>query len=296
MISILIPVYNYNVVPLVTHVHTQLELCNVQFEIICYDDGSQSNFTLENKGITNLSYTEYITGSENVGRIKARQILAETSKFNWLLFLDADVIPKPELFISNYLTFLDSDYDAIYGGFAYHKDRPEPRYLLRWTYGKNNEEVSATIRNKRPYKIVISANFLIKKSLFLNINSRIKRKGYGYDNYFGAILKSENANVLHIDNEVFHLGLDTNSDYLKKTEEAVETLRHLYKNDEIKTHQNDLLTFFKKLKVSRIHYLFSFVFRLLKSSLKKNLLGNNPSIKLFQFYKIGYMCYKESSK
>ena len=40
MLSILIPTYNYDVEALVTELHAQSTACGVDFEILCYDDGS----------------------------------------------------------------------------------------------------------------------------------------------------------------------------------------------------------------------------------------------------------------
>src|SRR5690606_31396450 len=141
------------------------------------------------------------------------------------------------------------------------------------------------------YKIVISANFLIKKALFLSVNSQIDSKGYGYDNYFGAILKAKNSTVLHIDNEVFHLGIEDNSIYLNKIKQAVETLQHLHKTSKIADSDNDLLELFKTLKKYRLHYIFGLFFNWFQKSLEKQLTGDHPSITLLQLYKLSYFCH-----
>ena len=293
MISVLIPVYNSNIVTLVTHVHTQLQLCNVTFEIICLDDASTSEVTNENDNISNLEFTSYIKSKENLGRTNARQYLANKATYDWLLFLDADVIPKLDTFINNYLKFIDSDYEAIYGGFAYHENIPNSDYMLRWKYGKTHEQISAIQRNKRPYKVIISANFMIKKPVFIDINSQIEQKGYGFDNFFAALLKMKKAKVFHIDNEVYHLGIETSAIYLNKKEKAAETLLSLHKANKIGSHQNDLLLLFIKLKRYRLHYIFSLVYKTFKKTLKQNLLSSRPSMKVLQLYRICYMCYKD---
>lgn len=289
----MIPVYNYNVVALVTHIHSQLQLCSVPFEIIALDDASTSNVVHDNNSLSNLEFTSYIKSNNNLGRTNARQYLAEKASYEWLLFLDADVMPKTEIFISNYLKCTDSDYEAVYGGFAYHEDLPDSNYRLRWTYGKTHEQISAKERNKRPYKVIISANFMIKKSVFIEINSEIEDKGYGFDNYFAALLKMNSVKVFHIDNEVYHLGIETSKGYLKKKENAAETLLSLYKANKIESHQNDLLLLFIKLKRFKFHYIFSWVYKLLKKPFQHNLLGSKPSMNLLQLYRISYMCHKD---
>ena len=293
MISVLIPVYNYNIVTLVTHVHTQLQLCNVPFEIICLDDASTSAVIHKNDSISNLEFTSYLKSNENLGRTNSRQYLSEKANYEWLLFLDADVMPKTELFISNYINYIDSAYEAVYGGFAYHEKTPDSKHMLRWMYGKTHEQLSAKERNKRPYKVTISANFMIKKPVFININSQIEQKGYGFDNFFGALLKMENISVFHIDNEAYHLGIETSQGYLRKIEKAVETLLSLYNTNKIETHQNDLLHFFITLKRYKLHYIFSVVYKLFKKPMQNNLLGSKPLMKLLQLYKVSYMCFKD---
>jgi glycosyltransferase involved in cell wall biosynthesis len=290
MISVVIPVYNCSCVVLVETLHKQLIASAVVFELICLDDASDI-FTSENLTIANLSHTTYNISKTNLGRIATRQHLANMANYDWLIFLDADVLPKSEQFIQTYLNVLNTESVVVYGGFAYYEELPEKNYRLRWRYGKAKEQVLAAIRNKTPYKVVISANFLIKKPVFLNVTSKIDGKAYGNDNYFGAILKAEHINVLHIDNEVYHLGLDTNADYLRKKEQAAETLVTLLNSGSISEHDNGLLKLFQQLKYFKLHYLFQLFYMCFESLMKKNLLGGSPNIQLLQLYRISYMCY-----
>lgn len=290
MLSVLIPVYNYNCVQLVEAIHKQLVASTKTFEIICLDDASKL-YTSENRIAANLTHTTYHISPTNLGRIAARQHLANVAKYDWLLFLDTDVLPKSEQFIVNYLNVIPKNMEVIYGGFDYHNKRPDHHQTLRWKYGKAKEKVSAIKRNASPYKVVISANFLIKKAVFLDINSQVHSKGYGYDNYFGAILKTKNSKVLHIDNEVFHLGIEDNVVYLNKIKQAVETLYHLHKTSKIETSENDLLELFKTLKTYKFHVVFAQCYNWFRKSFEKQLTGKNPSITLLQFYKLSYICY-----
>jgi len=293
MLSVLIPIYNYDIRLLVNTIRNQLSDCDVKFEIICIDDCSDKSYSLINSEINTLSNTSHIILSENIGRIALRQALAEKASYDWLLFLDADVIPKSQHFICNYTSLLPSEYDAIYGGFAYKSEQPKDDYMLRWTYGTSNEQVLASRRNKTPYKIVISANFLIKKAAFKRLNSQITQRGYGYDNYFGALLKSNEQKVFHIDNEVYHLGLEPNVSYLNKINQSIDTLLKLEVNKNIKDTENTLYNTYKSLKKLRLNYLFSWIYRVFKNRFSKNLLSKNPNISILQFYKLSYICYQD---
>lgn len=293
MLSVLIPVYNYDIRALVNLLHKQLISNHVAFEIICFDDCSNKETSVLNAEIEQLQNTSYQVSNDNLGRVATRQILAEKASYDWLLFLDADVMPKPEHFISNYTTLFSSDYNAVYGGFAYKTEQPKDDYMLRWTYGTSNEQVLASQRNKKPYKIVISANFMIKKRVFLKLNSQITQRGYGYDNYFGALLKSNQYRVFHIDNEVYHLGLEPNENYLNKIEQSVDTLLKLDSNKQIQQTENSLYNSYKFLKKLRLNYVFSRIYRIFKNQFKKNLLSSKPNIRLLQFYKLSYICYQD---
>ena len=53
MLSILIPTYNYNVVPFVMELRKQCLECNIIFEILVFDDGSKL-FLDENQKINSF--------------------------------------------------------------------------------------------------------------------------------------------------------------------------------------------------------------------------------------------------
>lgn len=292
MISVLIPVYNYHIIPLVEDLHKQLEASKVIYEIIVWDDASSEFFDLQNRVINTVPNIHYHKSQQNNGRTKTRQLLYEKSLFKWLLYLDADVIPKSSEFIQTYLNLIPKDYDAVYGGYTYGKTIPSNQTLLRWKYGTAKEEVAAKIRNKKPYKVVVSGNFMIKRTVFSTLNSKIKSAGYGFDNYFGALLKSNNIQVLHINNEVYHLGIESNEQFLEKTKNAVITLLNLYQEDKISVHDNSLLHLFIRLKTAKLCGSFGFIYKKLHKKIERNLLGKNPSIIQFQLYKILYMCFK----
>ncbi|MDP3441522.1 MAG: glycosyltransferase family A protein, partial [Ignavibacteria bacterium] len=105
MLSILIPVYNYNAYPLASELHKQCLECEINFEILVFNDGG-TQFENENLKIREFVYCTYIFSSKNIGRTQARNTLSNSAKFQSLLFLDADVIPSTSFFIKNYLHYI----------------------------------------------------------------------------------------------------------------------------------------------------------------------------------------------
>lgn len=290
MLSILIPTYNYNAFPLVEELEKQALALKISFELICMDDGSFSPLNEENQKINTLTHCRFIEGKKNIGRAAMRLKLAEMARYNQLLLLDSDVKPLSETFLKNYLDTLSEDYDVYFGGFAYSEVDYDPKKSLRYTFGKQREEVDAKIRNQNPYKIIISANFLIDKTTYLNIMGENLNKSYGMDYFFGAKLYEQNTRILHLNNEVFHKGIDTNIEFLQKAEKAVENLNYLSKNKLIEKNSISLLKVYGTLNKLLLTGLVRYIFKISEARMKKNLLSNSPSLRLFDLYRLGYFC------
>lgn len=290
MLSILIPTYNYNALPLVETVETQALKLGIDFELICIDDGSFSPLNKENQKINYLTNCKFIENIKNIGSYATRKLLAQKAQYDWLLFLDADVIPKKDNFLENYLTTMKADADVVFGGFAYYDTRPDENKRLRYTIGKHREEVPATSRNKNPYKVIISANFLIKKQSFIKINQEDIINVYGLDYLFAALLKLNKIEVNHIDNEVYHLGIDDNQSYLEKTNKAVETLSYLYSSKKIQSNTISLLKSYKILRVFGLSRLFGMFMLRFNKKIETNLTGKSPNLFLFDLYRLGNFC------
>ncbi|MBT8305249.1 MAG: glycosyltransferase family 2 protein [Bacteroidia bacterium] len=290
MLSILIPVYNYDVNGLVNELHRQVSNESIDFEIICLDDKSDTSFIEANKSIESLSDTRLTLATTNKGIAGTRQDLVNLAKYDWVLLVDADTKPKSKDYIKDYLDYVNTGHEAIFGGFAYNEEPPEAEKLLRWKYGRKYEAISAADRNSKPFKVTIAANLLIKKHIYKNLHLDQPGNYYGMDLLFGPKLQADITKVLHIDNQVYHLGLESSESYLKKTEKAVETLWNLHSSNQLEQHQNTLLSTFLKVKKYGLRKLLSTTFKVLKNSITRNLTGKNPSTTLFQFYKLMYLC------
>lgn len=288
MISILIPIYNYNVENLILKLKEELIRENYNFEIICCDDFSSNNYNSE---LEKNSVVTFVKNETNIGRTETRQKLANLATHNWLLFLDADVIPEKEIFLKTYLKAItEKDFKVCFGGVTYKDLTIENNQNLRLNYGLKKEGVDYEVRLKNPYKTICSANLLIEKNVFTTINNSLKGNLYGYDNIFAVKLKQQKKVVHHLDNAVFHLGLEDNRSYLKKKELAAETLYNAYLKGEIKESDNQLLKTYVFLNKIKVVKLFSCIFCKFNKHMKRNILGKNPSIFLLNCYRLGYFC------
>lgn len=283
MISVVIPTYNYNVYPLALELKSQLSKAEISHEIIVVDDASNSKLNIENDKINSLNNCSFISLDKNIGRSKIRNLLASKTHFDYLLFLDADIFPKNKEFISNYINAIKASQKVVVGGIAYKKDINSN--LLRYKYGKKHEEVSFLKRQKNPSKYFFTANFLIKKSLFLNIKFDEGFKEYGYEDLVFAKQISEKSEKIHqIKNEVYHLGIDDNNVFLKKTKQAIKNLARL------KTQESNLINDVKLMKVyNRLHKNKMIGFIAVFTSFYKLLASAFSSLFFFNLFRLGYL-------
>ena len=290
MLSVLIPIYNKDVSKLVLEIHSQLNQSRAAFEIILLDDSSAPEYFQMNQSLSGLDSVKIIVNETNIGISKSRKKLCECSKFEWLLFIDADVAIDNENFISSYLKFITTEYDAIFGGYKYDYPLPHFQYKLRYKYGKLKEQRAASFRNTKPYKHIISGNFLVRKTRYANLINEVLKFGYGTDILIGILMRKENLSIYHIDNEVNHLGLDTNKSYLKKKEQAAKALVDFSNQYFLDNKDNDLLRSFNMIKAYKLNVIVSKIFKLSRKAMLKQLTSREPLIWVLQCYRLGFTC------
>lgn len=295
MLSILIPVYNVNVHPLVSELQPQLSDCGVDYEIIIEDDAS-SDWTIQhhNSLLGEMENITYIKHTENLGRSKTRNHLADTAKYPYLLFIDCDARMKSKTYIADYLKFIDSLASkdapfAVSGGLVYHLTRPPKDQRLRYKYGIYREIRPAFIRNRNPYQNFTPFNLLISKSVFDTCRFDESLTDYGYeDTFFGMELEEQLIPVSHINNELFHEGLDNNELFLKKIEASVRNLNKLCRDgkvDESFRGQSRLLQTWEKIHRRSYGPMVFRALRLARIPITNLMLKHN-SLKAMDLYKL----------
>tara|TARA_R100000306_G_C4372505_1_gene140580 strand:+ start:289 stop:1185 length:897 start_codon:yes stop_codon:yes gene_type:complete len=290
MISILIPTYNYNVFSLVENLQKQCEIANEVYEIVVLDDASTDKKSLEeNSKINLLKQCSFQALERNIGRSKIRNLLAEQANYDWLLFLDADTFPSNPEFIAKYLVTISNEASVIFGGIKYPENNSE-KYSLRHKYGSERESLPLVERLKNPYRSFITMGFAIKKEIFEKIKFNEKLTGYGYeDSVFGYELKKNNIPLTHIDNPVIHLNLEINEVFIKKSELALQNLLNFHNTGAIDKETVKILKTYLKLKKRRLLFVMRIFFNAFKKPMLKNLNSTNPSLFLFDLYRLGYL-------
>lgn len=290
MISILVPIYNYNVYPLVLELHKQCSDCGINFEILCQDDASQSSLNIFNKNVNALSDCGFVSLKENIAHRENRNSLAEQAKYQYLLFIDGDSIIIDNNYIKKYIDNLP-DFDVIYGGRLHPEKCPSENQKLRWKYGRFIEDKTSENRRKKPYKSLLFNNTVIKKDCFNKVKFDKNTKKYGHDDtQLSYQLNLLQVKINHIENPVEHGDIDTNLDYLNKTKESLENLISLYQEEKIDVEFVRLIQLYYFLKKTKSVFIISKLYAVFEKSLLKNLTGNNPNLLAFNMFRVGYLC------
>jgi glycosyltransferase involved in cell wall biosynthesis len=291
MLSILIPTYNCNVLPLVLELQKQANAIGMKYEILCQDDYS-NHFLNENQKINTIENCSFSRNNSNLGRSKNRNHLAEKAQNEWLLFMDCDTFPPQDNFIQNYVSEINKEEKkVVFGGITYQKEKPESKQLLRWVYGNARETIPVEKRNSNPYSTALTSNLLLKKEVFIANPFDESITKYGYEDLvFLADLKKKGILVKHIDNPTFHLGLESSKEFLEKTKTALENLKIITTTATQDHTESKLFRTYSLLNRFYLANFVGFLFKKFGRKIQDNLLSHKPSLLLFDLFKLGYFC------
>ena len=293
MISVCVPVYNFDVNELTNSLLEQANRIGYPIEILLFDDHSLSYFRKANAQLNNRKDVNYLEFDFNIGRSKIRNRLADFASGNWLLFLDCDMVIDDSDFLKRYVDDLTKA-QVICGGIKYGKKPFREELILRWKYGVHRECKSAIRRQLSPYKSFMSGNFLITSDIFHTIRFNEDISGYGHeDTVFGIDLKRRKISILHIDSPSLHLGLEPCFDFLQKSEQSVINLTKLMRNaPELRKDLERSVKVLRVFKILRFFWLTTplrWVFRVVNPIIRRSLCSRHPSLLMFDVYKLALL-------
>lgn len=300
-LSILLPSYNNVCVSLVQVLQRQADALRgkldkpFRYEIIVADDGSTDAACIDaNRVIGDMLYCRYLRMEQNVGRAQIRNVLISESRGDYVLLIDSDLFLCDDNYLYKYAT---STADVVYGGtriggegLAMVDNEANTENLkgnLRYIYEKKAEPSHrAAFRQLRPNQEISVCNLYARRDIMEAHPFDSRFKAYGYEDVlFGKRLAESGIEVTHIDNPVLINEFESNSVFVKKTEEAILTLCRF--EQDLEGYSN------LKTKVSTLgRYiplsLFRLWHRIMKNKEKRNLTGSKPSLLLFKLYKLGF--------
>ncbi len=295
MLSILIPIYQENCVNLVNDLVKQAKELSCDYEILVFDDCSPIKCE-DNKAIAQFDKVDYRELKENLGRSRIRNLLADEAKGDILIFLDGDSKIVRDDFLKRYLNEIETK-DLVRGGTVYCEKSKCPKgYELHWKYG-TLIEANKGLKNKDMFT---TNNFCIRKSVFSSIRFREDIKGYGHeDTLFKCDFEEIGFSFLNIDNPVEHLGLKKFEDFISSNENAVINLRNIFlnlRNKKLNLRNKKIILRIKIVSVynrlERLHLvgLYALFFKMTRRLMLSLLAKKNPSLFIFNLYKLGVFC------
>lgn len=294
MLSICIPIYNFDVNELVNDLHHQIVSNKLDAEIILIDDTSKAEFIDKNKNLENIA-SQFIFLDKNIGRSKIRNLFLKYSKSEYLLFLDCDGKIISQSFVKNYIDFIkNKNPDVVFGGRKVSEVKPPLQYGLRWKFAVERENLPVKQRLKSPYLDFQTNNFIVKKAVLAKnlFNETITQYGYE-DLIFAKDLFKNKVVIDHIDNPIFNNDVETNEVFLAKADQSAKSLSQLIKSDRDveRISKIRLAKAYSNLKKTGLILLYRLIYKIAKPYLQKKLLGGNASLKVLDFYKLGQLIY-----
>lgn len=300
-LSILLPSYNNVCVSLVQVLQRQADALRgkldkpFRYEIIVADDGSTDAACIDaNRVIGDMLHCRYLRMEQNVGRAQIRNVLISESRGDYVLLIDSDLFLCDDNYLYKYAT---STADVVYGGtriggegFAMVDNEANTENLkgnLRYIYEKKAEPSHrAAFRQLRPNQEISVCNLYARRDIMEAHPFDSRFKAYGYEDVlFGKRLAESGIEVTHIDNPVLINEFESNSVFVKKTEEAILTLCRFEQDLEGYSNlKTKVTTLGRYIPLS----LFRLWHRIMKNKEKRNLTGSKPNLLLFKLYKLGF--------
>ncbi|MHB1041911.1 MAG: glycosyltransferase family 2 protein [Eubacteriales bacterium] len=293
LLSILIPVHNWDISLLLNTITHEILTAQLEKDIevlivddcsICPDIIKKNKHLFENKKSQYKLF--YFKLNRNIGRAAVRNLLASKADGDYLLFLDADVLPDSDNFLSMYLNYArNSINDIICGGISYKTRLMRDHVYDYYIYFSSMTDVKpVSQRNTFPWRYILTSNIMIRRNAFFNIPFNEKFTGYGYEDIEWGIRLFKSYKVIHIDNTVSHLGLKTKRECYENMKESIKNyflLTNLHPDffSQIPIHK--LIVCFKLFHV----YLLDLFVKILSILFLLNLPSQKINYYIFQFCK-----------
>ncbi|WP_166919388.1 glycosyltransferase family 2 protein [Flavobacterium poyangense] len=290
MLSILIPVYNYDVFKLVSELKHQADNLGIVYEILVQDDAGK-RFIDENNAINLLENCFFSTNKENLGRGKNINSLCLKSKYEFILIMEADALPENPSYLKNFFEVWSESTTVIFGGVKYPTVIPATEKLLRWKYGRQRETKSLNQRLNNNYDFVFTWNLFLKKEILLQFPFPEFIHDYGYEDLiFIENLRLNSVPVTHIENFLVHHNNEDSIVFIEKTNRAIKNLHHLIQINKIDPKSTRLTKAYLFLKKLHLIGITKAIFQTTKKQILTNLTSENPNLYLLDLYKLGYYC------
>lgn len=218
-LSICIPAYRHDVSPLLAAL-ADCENADL-VELIIHDDGGGDHellARLQNEAGRLRIAVRLIAADRNRGRSAARNAAIAHARADWVLLLDADMLPDEPTFLTRYLDAIEMSLgpSVVVGGYSLRLAPKHARCALHRWQAEASECITAARRQGAPGRHVFSSNVLVHRAVLEIIPFDEEFSGWGWEDTDWGIRAAKYYPVQHIDNTATHLGLDPDAALMSK--------------------------------------------------------------------------------
>ena len=229
-LSIVVPAYRDDPSALITALAESEGA--VYAELIVYDDGSGDSMLTQHIRDALRTYPGtygLITGLRNAGRAHVRNRLAALASTDWIVFLDADMLPDDALFLRRYMDHIAHDREPrlIVGGHSVQAVKRSRANLLHYSQSIAGECPRAELRQEQPGRYVATGNLLVHRSISDAVSFDAGFQGWGWEDTDWGLTVARKYRIQHIDNPASHFGLCSNRELLRRYETSGANFRRL---------------------------------------------------------------------
>lgn len=218
-ISVCVPAYRYDVSALMD----AIAACKLSalVEIVFYDDGSGDTEMLtrlmSRAGQTNAA-VRIVAGALNRGRAAARNAVMRHARCEWILLLDADMMPDGPRFLEAYFDAVETAGRpaVIVGGYSIASAPMSSATKLHRWQAVTSECLDASARSQAPGRFVFSSNVLMHRDVLAACPFDEAFAGWGWEDTDWGLRLEKQFPIIHIDNTATHLGLDSDAALMAK--------------------------------------------------------------------------------
>lgn len=220
VLSVLTPFYRYDPSAMLK----RFAQAPAGVEFVLLDDGSASA-----ELVANVVTAAHATGAparvvvceQNLGRSKARNRLIAEAQGDYVLFLDADMLPDTLSFLSIWLGIIKTQAPRVaFGGLSLAHAQPTPETALHFALFGNSDCQPAQRRARRAAQATASSNLLVERAFLLDHPFDDLFTGWGFEDVDWALDVARIEEIMHVHNPATHAGLDDVNTLIRKSAEA----------------------------------------------------------------------------